>query len=111
MIHGTMEAECQMKQSVIELVCQLGAPIILEGLMFDGLTKTDNKIIEAIINGAKTKKDIADFMGVHCHSVQTYLTRLYDIAETNGKVFERECNRLPELIEFIKQHAKDKTND
>ena len=110
MIHGTLEAECQMKQSVIELVCQFGAPVIIPEL-FEGLSDIENRIINAIANGAVKRADIAERAGIAKNSLQNYLTHLYILAETHGTIFTNGSDKLPDLIRFIKAKEKEEMQE
>lgn len=106
LLHGTLDAECQMKQSVIELVCQFGAPVIIPEL-FEGLSDIENRIINAIANGAVRRADIAERAGIAKNSLQNYLTHLYILAETHGTIFTNGSDKLPDLIRFITEKAKE----
>ena len=105
------EQKCNMKKSVLELVAQLGAPPPEINGLFDGLTNSQNEVINAILSGANTKEQIANIMETTPNTVQTWLVQLYEIAQTNGLVFKAGYRRLPELAEFLKQKAQEKEEE
>lgn len=92
---------CRMKNSVIELVRQLGTPPKNNICILKGVTPIQNKIIDAIIAGAKTKPEIAKVVEVSSPAVQKELPILYGMVETLGYKFKRVTNRLPELVEIL----------
>ncbi len=110
-IQDIISDKCMMKYSVITLVKNLGKPPEKKELFFEGITETEEKIIEAILSGKETKGDIANELNVTSDYVQLHLSELYKIAIQNGAKFTKLKYKLPELVEFIKERAKEKEND
>lgn len=111
LLNEITEQKCVMKKSVLELVAQLGAPPEEVKGIFEGLTYQQNNVINAIIDGANTTEEIAQALEYNKGTVQTYLSELYVIAETNGLYFKANCGRLPELVEFLRNKQKEKENE
>ena len=100
-ILSDLESKCSMKLTVRELVRRYGAPPEYEGYI-DGLTKRQNQVIEAILDGCDTKPEIAEQMGVHECVVQQSLTDMYPLFREMGFKSSKGRNRLPEFVEFIR---------
>lgn len=107
LVYEQIGKECRMKKAVLRLVRKWGRPPEKVYKLFEGTTKSEDDVIDAILNGAKTKKEIVEMTGRSRNSVQGFIDRLCRIAMTNGCLFTKRLNRLPELVEFIKERYND----
>ena len=98
--------KCKMQKTVNKLIKKLGPPPKLKNLFFLGLSERENKVVELILNGTKTISELSKKMGTV--SAQIYIDRISKVAQEHGLKFKKNSGRLPELIEFIKQKAKEK---
>lgn len=108
-----MEQRCRMKSTVIELVKLLGPPKIYENLI-PGATRKEEDIVAAILEGAKTLKQIADNLELSEATIQQRLYSLYKLIEDKGYQFKtsKRRNRLPEFIWYVKTlQPNDNTPD
>jgi len=94
--------KCRMKQVVIQLVRDLGLPKEKK-FFIPGITPSEEKVVDAILSGCETKKDIAIKIGTSEFMVQNYLCDLYKLVEVQGYSFVKSKYKLPELIEIIKE--------
>lgn len=97
LIKEQMENPCRMKAAVFELVRKFGAPPPVYGL-----TRREQQIIDAILSGANTKREIAEKVGIHETNIQTVLNRMYCLAESEGYTYQKKY-KLPEFIEWVRQ--------
>ena len=100
-----------MKTSVINLVRIFGIPPENKEPFFEGITEPEQKIVDAILDGCETKEEIAERNKVTPDRIQIILDDLYKLAIQNGAVFIKQKYRLPELVDFIRQYAKEKEID
>ncbi len=110
-IKDILSDKCMMKYSVITLVRTLGKPNCGKSGFFEGITEQEQKIVDAILNGFETKKEIAEYNNVTPDRIQMTLDDLYKLAIQNGATFTKQKYKLPELVEFIKQYKKEKDID
>ncbi|MBQ7450697.1 hypothetical protein IJS77_04705 [bacterium] len=110
-IQDILSDKCMMKYSVITLVRILGKPNCGKNGFFEGITEPEQRIVDAILNGFETKKEIAEYNNVTPNTIQMTLDELYKLAINNGAIFTKQKYKLPELVEFIKKIAKEKEND
>ena len=95
-----VETKCIMKTAVLKLVQMYGAPKPEDESPYKPNLLM---IIDAIKNGAHTKKDIAKALNLPETTVQGRLTLLFELARTEGF---REVNKkhiLPEYVLWIKE--------
>lgn len=97
-IKDVLETHCFMKKAVLALVKKYGAPSNNE----DTLSINQQKIVFAILAGAKTKKEISEKTNIAEGLIQHNLNELYTIAETDGVIYPKKRNRLKTLIKWIK---------
>lgn len=97
---------CKMYETVDKLIEKIGPPKEEGPYFFLGLTEAENNIIKAILNGAKTFDEIAKMTTNTRTSAINYVDRVIRVAQENGAKFVKERDRLPELIEFIKEKSK-----
>lgn len=88
-----------MKGAVLELVRKFGKPPEDEG----GLTKTQQKIVDAILAGCNNKYEIAKKMNLTVANVQAALSDMYEIAENNGVVYKNLRYKLPDFIRWVRK--------
>lgn len=88
---------CKMKQAVFELVRKFGVP--KEDELH--LTKTQQRVIDAILNGAITKAEMAKYTGLTEVHVQSALSDMYEIAENDGVVYKNLRHKLPQFVKFV----------
>ena len=94
-IKDCLETHCFMKTAVFELVRKFGAP---PERKFD---IREQKVIEAILNGAETKLDIIKDTGLTTGVVQLTLNELYIQAEQNGMFF-RDKVKFYDYIKWVR---------
>lgn len=94
--------KCRMKTSVIELVRKFGKPPENELQ----LTRTQQKIINAILKGCNNKYQIAKETGLTVSCVQSALTDMYDLAENDGIVYKNLRYKLPDFIRWVRGSEK-----
>lgn len=101
-IKEQLESPCQMKRSVFELVRKFGAPPkIIEK---NGLTPTEQKIINAILNGADSFEKLAVLFNRKTSWAQNYIHVLYDKARERGWVGKRySAGLFPEFIKWVRK--------
>ena len=98
LMHEMLGKRCQMKRAVFELVKRFGAPDINE----NGLSRSEQKIIDAILSGCNTKAEIAAYCETSQPAIQHFLVNLYRIAESDGLVFMNGSKKLPDLINWVR---------
>lgn len=94
--------KCRMREAVFELVRKFGAPPDKQGF-----TKTQRKIIDAILMGANTRKEIAKMINSKEEQVQSVLPELYKYAEANGDIFSNPRKKLNDFIEWVRENISD----
>lgn len=106
-IKAMIETKCMMKSAVIEIVRNIGKPPVkTKDGIFKHLTPTQNKIINAIINGADTRAKIAKVINANVTSLATHLQDIFRITSLQGVAYKTKVKRLEELIEFLKDRTK-----
>lgn len=95
---GILGYRCRMKQSVLELVRKYGVPTNDE----DTLTERQQKVIDAILNGANTKDEIAKYTGLEPDQTQGVLSQLYQLAESEGVVYISKGFKLAQFIDWVR---------
>lgn len=110
-----MEEHCRMKSSVIQLIKTLGPPQIFTTKFIPGATEVEEEIIDTILKGAGTLKQIAEHLKLSEETIKSRLYSLYRLVENNGYQFKtsKSKNRLPEFIEYVKslQPKEETTNN
>jgi predicted transcriptional regulator len=86
-----------MKRAVFELVRKFGEPPEDEGL-----TKTEQKIIDAINAGAETFDEIADYAGITRTSVLTTCQDLYKLAENDGVRYKNKRYMFGQFVKWVR---------
>ena len=99
-ILNTLESKCEMKKTVIELVRLIGLP---PERKLNGIKDAEKKVIEAIFDGCNTKSEIAEFCDFKEPKVQGILDDLCLTVQTQGYAIRAVRNRLPELIEILRE--------
>ena len=99
-----MEQHCRMKSSVIQLVKTLGPPKIFTTIFIPGATEVEEEIIDTILKGAGTLKQIAEHLKLNEETIKSRLYSLYRLVEDKGYQFKtsKQRKRLPEFIEYVK---------
>ena len=99
-----MEQHCRMKSSVIHLIKTLGPPKIFTTKFIPGATEVEEEIIDTILKGAGTLKQIAEHLKLSEETIKPRFYSLYRLVENNGYQFKtsKSKNRLPEFIEYVK---------
>ena len=99
-----MEQHCRMKSSVIQLIKTLGPPKIFTTKFIPGATEDEEEIIDTILKGAGTLKQIAEHLELNEETIKPKLYSLFRLVEDKGYQFKtsRCKNRLPEFIEYVK---------
>ena len=92
-----------MKRAVFELVKKFGKPPEDEG----GLTKTQQKIVDAILAGCNNKYEIAKYIGANVQNIQTALSDMYEIAENDGVVYKNLRYKLPDFINWVRKGKEE----
>ena len=101
-----VETPCLMKQSVLELVKQIGPPPKIAYI--EGLTEQQERVVTAIINGAKTFEDIAKELKIKRGGVIVALGSIYPYYANLGFNYSSKRRQSLELISFInKYHTID----
>ena len=91
---------CRMKATVLELVRKLGRPP--EKPIIDGLTKSQNDVVMAILNGASTRAEIARALDITEANAQNRAGTMYHILELKGFEPLNVRNKLPEMVEWLR---------
>ena len=94
---------CRMKKAVLELVRKFGKPPENE----NELTKTQQKVIDAILAGCNDKISIAEHTGLSVTNVQDILSDLYKLAEFDGVVYKNLRYKLPDFIEWVRKGKEE----
>ena len=99
-----MEQHCRMKSSVIQLIKTLGPPKIFTTNVIPGATEAEEEIIDTILKGAGTLKQIAEHLKLNEETIKSRLYSLYRLVEDKGYQFKtsKQRDRLPEFIEYVK---------
>ena len=97
-----LETPCYMKAAVIELVRKLGAPP--EEINPKELTKKEQQTIDAILDGCRNYKEIAEKMNVKESHAPHLVHTLYNKArQYYGFVFTTKREKmLPEFIFWVR---------
>lgn len=98
--------ECRMKEAVLFLVSKNGAPTDLSEFYFPELTEQENNIVTAIINGAKTKEEIAEQLECGIGTIATYQAGICNFIETQGYQFKRRDTRFQEMVAYLQSLPK-----
>lgn len=98
-VKDIIETQCFMKEAVLTLVKEFGAPPNDE----EHLTRTQQKVIEAILAGADTREDIAKLAGTTSAVVQHCLNDMYEIAENDGLVYPSKKYKLKHFIKWVRK--------
>ena len=96
-----MEQHCRMKSSVIQLIKTLGPPKIFTPKFIPGATEVEEEIIDTILKGAGTLKQIAEHLELSEETIKPRFYSLYRLVENNGYQFKTSKSRLPEFIEYV----------
>lgn len=94
---------CRMKNAVLELVRKFGKPPEDDG----GLTKTQQKIIDAILAGCNDKYEIAKYIDANVQNIQSTLSDMYEIAENDGVVYKNLRYKLPDFIRWVRKGKEE----
>jgi len=105
-----MEQKCQMKYAVIKLVSLIGTPPVYDCIL-PGAKEYEQRVVKAILDGYTTKKAIAKHLGLCIAYTQRCIDGLCVIVQTMGYVFIKQKNRLPELVEILKEIENDTRNE
>lgn len=97
-LKDTLETPCMMKFAVIDLVTKFGAPKEEE----NELTGNQQKIVDAILNGANTFEDIAKTAEINIGSVKSALTKMYPMAEYDGVIYKNKRFKFPQFINWVR---------
>jgi DNA-binding CsgD family transcriptional regulator len=87
-----------MKRAVFELVRKYGIPPSNEST----LSKTEQKIVDAINAGADTLNEIQEATGLSRESVLTGLSKMYELAEYDGVRYKNKRNKFVEFIKWVR---------
>lgn len=98
LIKDIMETRCDMKRAVIELIRRYGIPPEKEKI----LSKPEEKIIQAILDGARNRKEIAEYAGETEEWAQSHLPGLYKLAEYDGVNYTNKRYKLPQFIKWVR---------
>lgn len=99
-IKEIMNEECRMKTAVLELVKRFGRPP--EKPLIEGLTKSQNDVVMAILNGASTRAEIARALDITEANAQNRVGVMYHILELKGFEPLNVRNKLPEMVEWLR---------
>ena len=102
-IKDMLETPCNMKATVFELVRKLGKPPENER----ELTNTQQKVIDAILAGCNNKYEIAKKINLTVANVQSALSTMYEIAESDGVVYKNLRYKLPEFINWVRKGKEE----
>lgn len=98
-VREILETRCFMKVTVFRLIDKFGAPPP------DKIyTPAQEEIINAIKDGAKTRKDIAAWVNKQEVAVQGLLQMMYEQARTDGFRPKNPRSILPEYVEWVKEN-------
>lgn len=95
-----VESKCIMKRAVLKLVEKFGAP---EPESDSPYSPKHQSVLDAILNGANTKKEIAKVVNMAETTVQVLLCKMYEIARTEGFREIDKRNILPEYIMWVRE--------
>lgn len=102
-VKDIVETHCLMKHTVMELVKKFGAPPSDK----KQLTPMQRRVVNAILSGAETLKEICKRTKLNKPCAQTHLVNLYRYSEEHGLVYENKNAKLKEFIEWIKEYDYD----
>ena len=98
-----LSEKCKMKSAVFMLVKKLGAPKEYHNVAY---SNQQIKVIEAILNGASTKDEISDAVGISVRNLQSHINKLYAIAKAEGCRFNNPRNMLPDYVEWVRKEKQ-----
>ncbi len=99
-----------MKRTVITIVRNIGRPPDIKDGIFKYLTSKQNKIIDAILNGADTRDKIAKELNINKTNLAQYLQEIYKITSLQGVEYKTKVKKLDELIKFIENYKEKNRN-
>ena len=109
-INDILETECGLKKTVLELYTKFGKPII-NTENNSVLNEIETNVYNAILDGAKTKQEIAKKINRSTFSVQAHLPAVYDYAKSKGWRCYKQSRRLPELVKFLQSENIERINN
>jgi hypothetical protein len=92
-----------MKGAVMELVRKFGKPPENEL----ELTKSQQKIIDAILQGCNDKYEISEKTNINIGSVQSALSNMYELAEEDGVIYRNLRCKLPDFIRWVRKGKEE----
>lgn len=95
-----LETPCTMKIAVIELIRKFGIPS--DKPKEKKINEKQQKILEAILNGAESYEDLYIMTNYGYSIIQTYLSNMYIDAKKKGLKFKNGRYKLPEFVKWVR---------